>query len=149
MAMEMKEIVEKIKAAKTPEEVSAIVKEMPKVELSAEEIGKVAGGTGRIELTEAQADKVVGGGHLYTDSMGQTLWLALVDDNYVLGEDDWYDRAFALEQMALAGFRVYDIIDAACAIFTGANPIDVENALRVGGPAYLADCYRVAHGYHW
>ena len=60
-----------------------------------------------------------------------------------------YDRAFALEQMALAGFRVYDIIDAACAIFKGANPIDVENALRVGGPAYLADCYRKAHGYHW
>ena len=56
------ELIEKIKAAKTAEEVIEIARKA----LSLDDTSKVAGGTGRVELTEAQAERVVGGGHYVT-----------------------------------------------------------------------------------
>ena len=50
--MERNLLPDRMKAAKTQEELIAIAKEMPRMELSEEEISDVAGGTGRIELTE-------------------------------------------------------------------------------------------------
>ena len=150
MSKKLEEIMEEVKAAKTPEEIAKIVNaELPRTELSAEEVNKVAGGTGRIELTEAQVDKVVGGGHLYTDSMGSSIYVALMDAGYVLGTDPLLDRAYILEGMAAGGFNVCDIISTACHLFSGASPVDVEQALMVGGTVYLAECYRSAHGYHF
>ena len=59
MDKKMEELLERMKAAKTEEEVLAIAKEMPRTELSEEALTNVAGGTGRIELTEEQTERVV------------------------------------------------------------------------------------------
>ncbi len=139
------ELIEKIKAAKSAEEIIEIARK----ELSFEDTANVAGGTGRFELSEAQAEHVAGGLHKYTDSTGSSIWVHLMDIDYVLGTDPLYDKAYVLEGMAFAGFRVDDIIDAACSIFEGAAKIDVAAALRSGGTVYLADCYRSAHGFHF
>ena len=138
------ELIEKIKAAKSAEEILEIARK----ELSFEDTANVAGGTGRVEMTEAQAEHVAGGGHIYRDSMGQTLYVSLMDDGYVLGTDDLYDKAYILEQMAVGGFSVELIIDMACGLFPSGE-YDTEKALRFGGTAYLADCVRSAHGYHF
>ena len=149
MAMDMKEIVEKIKAAKTPEEAKAIVKEMPRVELSADEIGNVAGGTGRIELTEEQTERVVGGGH-YIDLPGnEKIWIDLHENGYVPGTDKFLDAAYILEEMALSGRFTMDVlIDFAYELF-GVKTIDIERGMRISGPAYVADGFHNAHGYHF
>ena len=139
------ELIEKIKNAKTAEEVIEIARK----ELSFDDTANVAGGTGRFELSEAQAEHVAGGLHKYTDSMGHYIWVHLMDIDYVLGTDPWYDKAYVLEGMAAAGFCVDDIISMGVQLFTGATPSDVAEALKAGGTAYLADCYRSAHGYHW
>ena len=143
------ELIEKMKAAKTTEEIIEIARK----ELSLEDTDNVAGGTGRgtsrVELTEAQAEHVVGGGHMYKDSMGSEMWVSLMDEGYVLGTDSLYDRAYVLEGMAAAGFIVEDIIGMGVQLFPGSTPRDVEKAIRAGGPAYLADCFREAHGLHW
>ena len=139
------ELIEKIKAAKSAEEIIEIARK----ELSFEDTANVAGGTGRFELSEAQAEHVAGGLHKYTDSTGSSIYVTLMDDGYVLGTDALYDKAYILEGMAAAGFNVDDIISVACSIFEGATPRDVEEALKAGGTTYLADCYRDAHGYHF
>ena len=145
-----KELMEKIKAAKTLEEAMAIAKELPRMELPEEETGNVGGGTGRIELNDTQAEKVVGGaGHYVKDAMGKEIWITLLDSGYVCGEDDLYDRALILENLAVSGFSMDVLIDVGTQIFSGVAKIDCDRALRLGGPAYLADCYRNAHGYHF
>lgn len=138
------ELMEKIKAAKSAEEILEIARK----ELSFEDTANVAGGTGRVEMTEAQAEHVAGGGHIYRDSMGQTLYVSLMDDGYVVGTDPWYDKAYILEGMASAGFSVDVIIDMACELFPSGE-YDTEKTLRTCGTAYLADCVRAAHGYHF
>ena len=146
MAKEMKEIVEKIKAARTSEEAVAIAKEeLHRMELSADEIGKVAGGTGRIELTDAQAEKVVGGGHYVICPPIDRIWIYLVDEGYTMGGDPYDDGAFLLENMAIAGFPIGCLVEAAYSVFPHApvnKTLDIERALRAGGPVYLADCLR-------
>ena len=140
------EMMEKFKAAKTKEELI----ELARKELSLEDTASVAGGTGRIELTETQAERVVGGaGHYVKDAMGQEIWITLLDSGYQCGEDALYDRALILESMAVNGFSMDILIDVGTEIFSGVARIDCERALRLGGPAYLADCYRNAHGYHF
>ena len=62
--------------------------------------------------------------------------------------DDLYDKAYILEQMAVGGFSVDLIIDMACGLFPSGE-YDTETALRTGGTAYLADCVRAAHKYHF
>ena len=149
MSKKIEEIMEKVKAAKTPEEAKTIVKEeMPKIELSEKETSNVTGGTGRIELTDRQAENVVGGGHLYKDSMGDTLYVSLMDEGYVKGTDALLDNAYFLEVLASSGFAVTFIIDVAAQIFPGSK-FDIEKALRIGGTVYLAECARSAHGYHF
>ena len=141
-----KEMMEKFKAAKTKEELIELVRK----ELSLEDTASVAGGTGRIELTETQAERVVGGaGHYITDATGQQIWVTLVDSGYECGEDDLYDRALILENMAVCGFGMDVLIEVGMQLFSGVAKIDCARALRLGGPAYLADCYRDAHGYHF
>ena len=145
-----KELMGKIIAAKTPEEAMAIAKEISRTELPEEETGNVAGGgTGRLKLNDAQAEMVVGGGHYVTDAMGHQIWITLLDSGYVCGEDDLYDRALILENMAVNGFSMDILIDVGTQLFSGVAKIDCDRALRLGGPAYLADCYRNAHGYHF
>lgn len=149
MEKKMKEIVEKIKAAKTPEEAMAIVKEMPKVELSAEEIDKVAGGTGRIELTEAQADKVVGGGHYIKLPGNEKLWIDLHDNGYVLGTNKWCDIAYVIEEMAMTGGFTLDVLCDFALVAFGVQSRDVTEGMRISGPSYVADGLNNAHGYHF
>ncbi len=139
------ELIAKIKAAKTKEEVLAIARK----ELSLEDIAPVAGGTGRFKLTDEQTEHVVGGGHYVKDAMGQEIWITLLDSGYVCGEDYLYDRALILESMAVNGFSMDILIDVGTQLFSGVAKIDCDRALRLGGPAYLADCYRNAHGYHF
>ena len=139
------ELIAKIKAAKTKEEVLAIARK----ELSLEDIAPVAGGTGRFKLTDEQTEHVVGGGHYVKDAMGQEIWITLLDSGYVRGEDYLYDRALILENMAVNGFSMDILIDVGTQLFSGVAKIDCDRALRLGGPAYLADCYRNAHGYHF
>lgn len=139
------ELIAKIKAAKTKEEVLAIARK----ELSLEDIAPVAGGTGRFKLTDEQTEHVVGGGHYVKDAMGQEIWITLLDSGYVCGEDYLYDRALILENMAVNGFSMDILIDVGTQLFSGVAKIDCDRALRLGGPAYLADCYRNAHGYHF
>ena len=147
MSKKIEEIMGKLKAAKTPEEIAEIVNaELPRTELSSEELGKVAGGTGRIELTDAQADKVVGGGHYYSDGTGKQLWIFLMDDGYELGTDPWMDKAYVLESLADAGFKIDVIIDTACKIFP-LSAFDTKNAMFAGGPVYVALCVESANGY--
>ena len=69
------ELIAKIKAAKTKEEVLAIARK----ELSLEDIAPVAGGTGRFKMTDEQTEHVVGGGHYVKDAMGQEIWITLLD----------------------------------------------------------------------
>ena len=138
------ELMEKIKAAKSAEEILEIARK----ELSFEDTANVAGGTGRFELTETQAEHVAGGGHYYTDSTGHRLWISLFDDGYVMGTDPWFDKAYILESMAYAGHSVDLIIDFACELFPSGE-YDTKKAMRVGGPAYLAACVKGADGYHF
>ena len=143
------ELIAKIKAAKTKEEVLAIARK----ELSLEDIAPVAGGTeldfDDFKLNDEQTEHVVGGGHYVKDAMGQEIWITLLDSGYVCGEDYLYDRALILENMAVNGFSMDILIDVGTQLFSGVAKIDCDRALRLGGPAYLADCYRNAHGYHF
>ena len=138
------ELIEKIKNAKTAEEVIEIARK----ELSFEDTANVAGGTGRFELSEAQAEHVAGGGHYYMDSTGHTLYVSLLEEGYVQGTDPWLDKACILEVLADAGYPVVHIVGFACEIFPGTR-VDIEQALKIGGTAYLAECARSAHGYHF
>ena len=98
---------------------------------------------------DEQTEHVVGGGHYVKDAMGQEIWITLLDSGYVCGEDYLYDRALILENMAVNGFSMDILIDVGTQLFSGVAKIDCDRALRLGGPAYLADCYRNAHGYHF
>ena len=148
MDKKMEELLGRMKAAKTEEEVLAIAKEMPRTELSEEALTNVAGGTGRIELSDAQAERVAGGGHNITDAEGKKIWIELYDNGYVCGTDPYYDFAYVLESLALQGYKLDFLVDFACASWGGARD-DVEAALLMSGPVFLADCYRGAHGFHW
>ena len=138
------ELIEKIKAAKSAEEIIEIARK----ELSFEDTANVAGGTGRFELSEAQAEHVAGGGHIITDAEGKKIWIELYDNGYVCGTDPYYDFAYILESLALQGYKLDFLVDFACASWGGARD-DVETALLMSGPVYLADCYRNANGFSW
>ena len=147
MDKKMEELLGRMKAAKTAEEVMAIAKEMPRIELSEESLSNVAGGTGRIELTEEQTERVVGGGH-YIDLPGnEKIWIDLHENGYVPGTDKWLDAAYILEEMAMSGYFTMDVlIDFAYDLF-GVKTIDIERGMRISGPAYVADGFHNAHGY--
>ena len=147
MSKNIEEIMEKVKAAKTPVKIAEIVNaELPRAELTSDVLEKVAGGTGRIELSEVQAEKVVGGGHYYRDGSGKELWIFLMDDGYEAGTDPWMDKAYVLEAMADAGFTIDVIIDTACQIFPF-SAYDTKNAILAGGPVYLGLCMGSTSGY--
>ena len=141
------ELIEKIKAAKTNEDVMAIINEMPRMELSEEQMGNVAGGTGRVELTEAQAERVVGGGHYVTCPPCDQIWIALMDTGYVYGSGDRFqDAAYTLECFASAGYPVDLLVDITYELFPefggkGASA-DIRQSLLTSGPVYLVDCIK-------
>ena len=146
---QMEEMLAKMKAAKSPEAALAIAK----AELNLEDAALVAGGNGRVELTENQTERVVGGGH-YVSVAGCTedIWIQLVDGDYVCGTDPYYDAAYALETMAMNGATIGMMIDMSYSLFPKKRNVptsDIKNALVAGGPIYLADCWRDAHGYSW
>ncbi len=146
-----KEMMEQIKTAKTPEEIREILKDVipeKKIELDLDLAGKVAGGVGRIQLNDDQADNVVGGGHYVRDVNGAKTWVTLVDDGYVYGSDSYYDIAYILELMLVNGFT-QDIVIATAYDLFNVKSLDIPNAIKAGGPVYLADGLRTAHGYHF
>ncbi len=138
------ELMEKIKAAKTAEEIIEIARK----ELSFEDTANVAGGTGRFELSEGQAERVVGGGHYITLPPNDRIWIELSDKGYVHGTDPYYDGAYVLEQMALQGLPLGSLVEVAYIVFPRGfvnKTLDIEKALLSGGPVYLADCIRDKH----
>lgn len=61
-----KEMMERIRNAKTLEEIKETLKDVipeKKIALDLDLAGKVTGGVGRVQLNDAQAENVVGGGH--------------------------------------------------------------------------------------
>ncbi len=135
------ELIEKIKAAKSAEEIIEIARK----ELSFEDTANVAGGTGRVEMTEAQAEHVVGGGHYVNLPNNEKVWISLIDAGYVYGTDPYYDGAYVLELMAIGGTPIAGLVEIAYDAFPvklSNKTNDIEQALRTGGTAYLADCFR-------
>ncbi|WP_185752568.1 hypothetical protein [Butyrivibrio sp. AE2032] len=129
------QMIEKLKSAKSASEISRIIG---------------LGDADVQQLNLGDLDGVSGGGHYIKDDLGQEIWIELSDKDYELGTDPFYDKAYLLEQMALAGFSMDILIDVANNLYMGKyKSRDVDTALRAGGPVYLADCVRGAHGFHF
>ena len=124
------ELVEKLENAKTAAEVSNILN---------------MGDADVQKLTVDDLDGISGGGHYVNLPKGQKIWVSLVDQNYATGTDYYYDRAIILEQMAINGMPLEQIISMGSTLF-GVSKVEVDQALRTGGPVYLANYVRNAKG---
>ena len=97
------------------------------------------------ELKLDDLEQVSGGGHYVRDRFGQDIWITLMDENYVVGSDPLYDKAFILESMAAAGVDLVMLADIAKTLFNCNQ--SVLKGMTEGGPAYVADGLRNGNKY--